>query len=128
MSIQQGPSFVANESIGAYLVVAVPATSTSNAIRCELADTSTSMPLGIIQDAVSTEGSANVVTMGVARATAGASVSAGALLTWNTSGQVIETAATASTITARAIGLALQAGSANQVILVMVSPQYIPNI
>lgn len=128
MSIQQGPSFVANESIGAYLVVAVPATSTSQAIRCELADTSTSMPLGIIQDNVSTEGSANVVTSGVARATAGASVSAGSVLTWNTSGQVIEAAASSATITARVIGIALQNGSANQIILVNVAPQYIPNI
>lgn len=128
MSIQQGPSFVANESIGAYLVVAVPATSTSNAIRCELADTSTSMPIGVIQDNVSTDGSANVVTMGVARAMAGASVSAGSLLTWDTAGKVIETAATSATITTRAIGLALQNGSSGQIILINVIPQLIPNI
>lgn len=128
MSVLQGPSFVANESIGTYLVVATPATSTSDAIRMELADTSTSMPLGVIQDNVSTDGSAEVVTAGVARAIAGASVSAGALLTWNTSGQVIEAAASSATITARLIGQALHNGSANQVIKILVRPQIIPNI
>lgn len=128
MSIEQGPSFIANENIGAFLVVAVPATSTSIGIRCELADTSTAIPLGIIQDSVSAEGAADVRTSGVGRAICGASVSSGAILTWDTAGKVVETGATSATITARCIGIALTPGSANSVIYVQIAPQYVPNI
>lgn len=126
---QNGPSLKANESISAYRVVAVNASTTVSDIRCELADTSTSMPLGIIQDNVSTDGSACVVMGGVARAQCGASVSSGALLTWQAdTGKVIEAAASSATITTRLIGISLHAGSTDSVILVNVAPQYVPNI
>lgn len=130
MSHQQGPSFRANESIGAYLVVAVNASTTTQELRCELADTSSSMPLGIIQDSVSTDGSANIITSGVARGQCSASISAGALLTWATgTGKLVEVAnnTTSATNIARTIGIALHAGSTDAVILVHVNPTYIQN-
>lgn len=126
MSINGEISFRANESIGAFLCVAVNASTSAQEIRMELADTSTSMPLGIIQDAVSTNGSAEVVQLGVARGQCGASVSAGAILTWQTAtGKVIEIANNTTTSMDRSIGIALHQGSTDSVIKVMVNPDYI---
>ena len=118
-------SFRAAESIGANLVVAVNATGEN---QCQLADTSTSMPLGVIQDAVSTNGAANVVIFGVTRAQAGASVSSGAQLTWQTAtGKVIEVTNNTTTAIDRVIGIAIQSGSTNSTIKILVNPSYFDN-
>ena len=128
MSIVQGPSFRANESIPAFVTVAINASTTLAELRCEVADTSTSLPIGIIQDNVSTDGSANVVTTGLARMLLATTTAAGDLLTWQTAtGQGMPVANT-STITARLIGIALAPGTNGSIIPVLVNPQYIPNI
>lgn len=119
-------TFRANESIGAYLCVAANASSTSQFL-CELADTSTSVPLGIIQDAVSTDGAANVSILGVCRAQCGASVSSGARITWQTAtGKIVEGAFNTTTgYSPHNLGVALQAGSTDAVIKVLLNPNYI---
>jgi len=122
MSIIAGPSFRANESIGAFLVVAMNLSSTAQEFRVELADTSTSLIVGVIQDDVSTDGSAEVVTFGMARAQCGASVSIG-LLAWQTATGKVVNFAIAGTTTGRLIGTALQAGSTDSVIKILVNPQ-----
>jgi hypothetical protein len=128
MSIIQGPSFRANESIPAFVTVAVNASSTTDNLRCEVADTSASLPVGIIQDNVSTDGSANVVTTGLARMLVATTTAAGNLLTWQTAtGQGMPIVDT-STITARLIAIALAPGTNGSIIPVLVNPQYIPNI
>lgn len=126
MSIDQGPSFRANESIGAYVVVAINGSSTAAEFRCELADTSTSIGIGVIQDNVSTDGSANVVSGGLSRAQCGASVSAGASLTWQTAtGKVIEHNPATTTTIDRFIGVSLSPGSTDSVIMILVNPSYL---
>lgn len=128
MSIVPGPSFRANESIGAFLVVALNPSTTAEEFRIELADTSTSAIIGVIQDNVSTDGSAEVVTFGMARAQCGASVSIG-LISWQTAtGKIINIALSGTTITTRLIGTALQPGSTDSVIKIIVNPQLIPNL
>jgi hypothetical protein len=128
MSINQGPSFKANESISAFVAVAVNASSTANDLRVELADTSTCIVIGIIQDNVSTDGSAEVVTLGRARALLATTTAAGDLMTWQTAtGQLMPVAST-STITARLVATALCAGTAGSIIPVLVNPSFIPNI
>jgi len=122
-------SFRSNESVAAFRVVSVGTLSTAQSTLIELAETSTAIGIGIIQDAVSSAGAANVITLGESRASCGASVSAGSILTWQTAtGQVIEAIASASSVTARLIGQALFAGSTNSVIKIIVNPQLIPNI
>lgn len=122
MSIDQGHSFIAIESIGAYRVVAVNANSVNYSIQMELADTSTSVAVGIIQDDVSTNGTADVATAGLARAICGASVSAGAILTWQTAtGRVIEVANNTTTAYSKTIGIALYPGDTNSIIQVDVN-------
>lgn len=128
MSIEQGPSLRANESISAFVAVAVNASSTVNDLRCELADTSTSIVIGIIQDNVSTDGSADVRTSGVGRALLATTTVAGDLMTWQTAtGQLMPVIPT-GTITARLIAIALCAGTNGSIIPVLVAPQTIPNI
>lgn len=122
MSIQQGPSFKANESISAYTVVALNASSNGDNLLVELADTNTSIAVGIIQDDVSTNGSADIVTIGQARGMCGASVTVG-LVTWQTAtGKVINTTNNTYTTVAPVIGTALEAGSTNAVIKIIVNP------
>lgn len=128
MSIEQGPSFRANESIAAFVVVGVNASTTFSDIRVELADTSTVIPIGVIQDAVSPEGSADVRLFGLGRLLLATTTAAGDLLTWQTAtGQGMPVTA-ASTITARVIGTALTAGTNGSIIPVIINPQLIPNI
>lgn len=128
MSIEQGPGMRANESIPAYVVVASNASTTFSDIRVEVADTSTSIPLGVIQDAASTDGAADVRTMGVGRLLLATTTAAGDLLTWQTgTGQGMPVVA-ANSITARLIGVALVPGTNGSIIPVLINPQYIPNI
>lgn len=131
MSIQQGPSFRAYESLTAYTVVGCPLSTTAStldAIYVETADTSTAIPYGIIQDNCSTDGSANVVTFGLARLLVATTTVAGDLLTWQTAtGQGMPVVATGS-ITVRLIGTALAPGTNGSIIPVLVNPQLIPNI
>lgn len=128
MSIQQGPGMRANETIPAFVVVAMNASTTFAEIRCEIADTSTSIPLGIIQDLAQPEGAADVVTFGLARLLLATTTAAGDLLTWQTAtGQGMPVVA-ANSITARLIGTALVPGTNGSIIPVLVNPQLIPNI
>ncbi len=128
MSIEQGPSFRSNESIPAFVVVALNASSSAQEIRVEIADTSTSIAIGISQDASSTDGSADVRTHGRAYGLLATTTAVGDLLTWQTAtGQLMPVIA-ANTITVRLIGVALVAGTSGSVVPVYVNPQYIPNI
>lgn len=127
MRQEDGPSFRANESVGAFLVVAFNPSSTADKFRCELADTSTSLQIGISQHAASTDGAIDIISVGFTRAQCGASVSAGAILTWQTAtGKVIE-AGTQNTATAiiRTVGISLKAGSTDSVIQIFALPTYV---
>lgn len=127
MSIVPGPSFVANASIPAFTVVGLSTDTTSEKFRMILAITDTTIPIGVIQDNASSDTSHEVVTFGMARAICGASVSIG-LITWQTAtGKVINISLSA-TQTVRSIGTALQPGSNNAVIKILVNPQLLPNI
>lgn len=128
MSIEQGPSFRSNESIAAFVTVAVNASTTLAELRVEVADTSTSIPVGISQDASSPEGSADVRTFGFGRMLLATTTAAGDILTWQTAtGQGMPVVA-ANSITVRTIAVALAPGTAGSIIPVLISPQYIPNI
>jgi len=127
MSIEQGPSFRANESIPAYVIVAANASGTLSDLRCEIADTSTSVPVGIIQDAVSTDGSADVRTDGVARLLLATTTAVGDRLMWQTAtGQGMPVAA--GTITVSFFAVALAAGTNGSIIPVQIRPNLLPNI
>lgn len=116
-------SFRASQSIGAFLVAAVSATTT--AFNCELADTATSAPVGITQDAVSTGGSVQVVTLGRTLGICAASISAGALLSWETAtGELVAVTNNTSTTLNKTIGIALQSGSSASAIEIFVNPYY----
>lgn len=131
MSIEQGPSFVAYESLSAYTVVGCPLSTTASTVQTiyvETADTSTSIPYGVIQDNASTGGSADVRTFGVGRLLVATTTVAGDLLTWQTAtGQGMPVVATGS-ITVRLIGTAITPGTNGSVILALINPQLIPNI
>lgn len=128
MSIEQGPSFRANESIPAYVVVAVNVSSTSRDLRVEIADTSLSFGIGIIQDVVSPEGSADVRTSGVARGLLATNTAAGNLLTWQTATGQLMVVAESATVTVQAIARALCDGSTGSIIPVLISQQWITNL
>lgn len=122
-------SFRATQSIGVFLVVSVPATT--SAFNCELADTATSRPLGIIQDNASTNTAADVVVLGRSLALASASISAGALLSWVTAtAQVVAVTNTSfgAALIRPTIGIALQAGTAASHIEIFVNPNYNTNM
>ena len=93
MSDSLHKSMIANESIPAYTVVAINASATADGHRCELADTSTSVIIGIAQDDYSTNDSADIIVGGISRAKCSASVSAGSVLAFATAtGEVVEVA------------------------------------
>lgn len=127
MSIQQGPGFRANETIPAFVCVATNASSTTQELRVEIADTSTSRGIGIIQDIAQPEGSADVITFGLARGLAATTTAAGALLTWQTATGQVMPISDAATITVFAIGTALAPGTNGSVIPILVNPQHITN-
>lgn len=128
MSIVQGPSFRANESIPAYVVVAFNASTTAAEYRCEIADTSTSRGFGIIQDRVSTDGSANIVTSGYALGLLCTTTAAGDLLTWQTATGQLMVLSEAATVTVQAIGRAICGGTSGSIVPVLVAPQWITNL
>lgn len=112
-------------SIAAYRIVA--AGTGKNVAR--LADTSTCFLIGVSANDISATGQAlSVVLNGTAKCMCGASVSSGALLSFQTdTGKCIEALASAynhttTTIIPRTIGVALQAGSTNSVIEILVNP------
>lgn len=114
-----------NASIPAYRIVAVGAGKDV----VDLAKTSTAMLVGVSANNISATGQAvSVILNGTARCQCGASVSAGALLSFQTdTGMCIEALAaaynhTTTTIIPRTIGVALQAGSTNSVIEILVQP------
>jgi hypothetical protein len=91
-------------------------------------DTSTSNILGVIQDNVSTDGAAVVASVGRVRASCILSVSAGGLVTPDTAtGQIKEHGLVAASIAVQVIGIALQNGSTNSVIDIMMIPNLIVN-
>ena len=121
MAQLQGLSFRANESITAYTVVAANASSTSNNLRVEIADTSTSLAIGIAQEVASTDGAVFVAKPGeIGRGLLATTTAMGQMLTWQTAtGQLMPIDETA-TITARTIGIAYAPGTAASIIPVMV--------
>lgn len=131
MSIEQGPSFFAYESLTAFTVVGCPLSTTAstlNQIYVETCDTSTSIPYGVVQDVASTNGSADVRTFGLARILVATTTVAGDLLTWQTAtGQGMPVVA-ANSITVRLIGTALAPGTDGSIIPILVNPQLIPNL
>lgn len=78
--------------------------------------------IGILQDKPSAQGAvATLVTQGVTKASAGAAITAGALVMTDANGQVITAATAGSTI----IGWALEsAGGANELVTIMLQPAY----
>lgn len=114
-------SYRATQSIGVHLVAAIAATTTS--FEVELADTSTSQPVGITQDVSSTNSSVNITSFGRSKAVAGASVSAGSILGWQTAtGKVVAITNNTSTSLIPSIGKALQSGSSDSTIDILVLP------
>lgn len=128
MSDGHGLSWRANESIPAYVVVAVNASTTTRALRVEVADTMTSLPIGFAQDSASPDGSVEIVSSGYCRAKCANSVSAGSLLSYETAtGEVVEVDR-AATITVQTVGWAVHAGSSNSVILVYANINHVNNL
>lgn len=108
-------SLRAAASVSAYRVCS-PDTALSDAfVRAIQFPTLTSLILGISQDVASTDGALPIISVGYAKAAAGASVSAGAILIpVTTTGYVIEGTATYDTGTTavpRHVGMALQNAS-----------------
>jgi hypothetical protein len=119
MSANFGPSYKAVASIPSYRFVEVDATSAKNAFVIKLVATTTTTPLGISQDTMLTNGSAEIAQAGQARLQAGASVTAGDLLgPQSATGKGITyTEGTTTAMVAR--WKALHAGSTNSVIKVV---------
>ena len=112
-------SFKAAQTLSAYRVVRLSAANTVN-----LSDTVTSGVLGVTtQDAAGTDAAAAVCVSGTAKIQCAASISAGAIVTFQsntTSGLIMEVGAsvlnTTTTQLPFAVGRALTAGSTNSVI------------
>ncbi len=114
-------SYRATQSIGAFLVVAVAATTT--AFNVELADTATSAQVGISQDSASTNGAISILELGRGKAICGASVSAGAILSWQTAtGKVVAVTNNTFTTFNPVIGRALESGTLDSRINILVNP------
>lgn len=120
-------SFVANSSIPAYVCVTRAATTT---LAVSPWNTVTAFILGVSANAASTGDSVQVVIAGSAKVICQASVSAGALcgpgtvtanITGGGPGAILErTGSFTSTIAYRHLGIALEAGSTNSVIEVLI--------
>ncbi len=128
MSIESGPSFRANETIPAFVVVAYNASSTASDFRCEIADTSASAGFGIIQDIAQPEGTADVRTSGYGRGLLATTTAAGDLMTWQTATGQLMPIAVASTVTVMAIGRAVCPGTAGSIIPIQIVPNWITNL
>ena len=106
-------SFEANATLSANRIVSLAGNHSVG-----LCNTSTARPFGLIEDQVNPSVGAAVLIKGVGRVVCFASVSAGSLLApaSDGSGMVVERATT----TAHTVGYALEAGSTNSVINIMV--------
>lgn len=116
--------YSASGSCPAYRVVA-PHTSDQTGQVCV---TDTSVILGIsMNDCSATNQAWRVRVAGTAKATCGASVSSGAILTFQTdTGKVVEGTKSYDTTTTgllRIVGVAIEKGSTNNVIEILVMPQ-----
>lgn len=126
---QDGPNITLQAASGsspAYRVVA-PGTTSSQA---QVWVTATTLMIGISQKDASATGEAwNVRIYGTSKATCGASVSSGSILTAQTdTGKVIagtKTYDTGTTAIPRTIGVALEKGDTNSVIQVLIMPNNI---
>jgi hypothetical protein len=120
-------SFKAGDTISAMRIVRLSAANT-----VDLAVTATSMGFGITAQYADSGAAIAVTILGSAKVVCGASVSAGAFVTWQTdTGLAVEATHlnnTASSVIPNAIGLALEAGSTNGVIEVLVAPNFINKV
>ena len=107
----------ATASISAYSIVQVDTT----AQKCSMPTTITSNVVGISQDLAVTNGAVAICINGTSKVVAGASVTAGDPVGAQTAGT--GKAVTVSTTTTAGIGIALQSGSTNSVIEVIVQPR-----
>lgn len=114
-------SFRAAATLSAYRVVSPDTAGSESHVRLIQIPTQTSLILGISQASATTDLAVDVVGLGYSKVAAGASVSAGAILTFVTStGYVIEGTAqydTTTTAVPRQIGIALGTGIATDAIL-----------
>lgn len=120
-------SFKAGDTLSAQRIVRLSAANT-----VDLAVTATSMGFGITSDGADSGAAIQVTILGTAKVACGASVSAGAFVTWQTdTGLAVEATHlnnTAASVIPNAIGLALEAGSTNGVIEVLISPNFINKV
>jgi len=119
MSANFGPSFRAVASIPSYRFVGIDATSAKGGFVIALVDTITTNPIGISQDTMITDGSADVAQTGQARIQAGASVTAGDLVGPQTATGKGVTFAVGTTTSMNARWIALHAGSTDAIIKVV---------
>ena len=115
-------SFLAGDTITAYQIVTLSAANTVVPWA-----TATSVILGVSADYADSGAAANIIIGGTAKVVCGASVSMGSIVTAQTdTGFGIEAISLAPTITSlvvpHTLGQALQAGSTNSVIEVIVRP------
>ena len=108
-------SFKAAATLSAYTVVKVSADNTVAAY-----DTTTAQAVGITQQGSQggTSSSVMVAVLGCCKVTAGAAISAGAIVMANNAGQAI----TRDTTTAKALGIALDAGETNSTVEILLTP------
>lgn len=115
-------SFKANETIPAYAIVHLLTDST-----IEVWDTVTSKVIGVSRDLTQPGAAAAVVIGGTARVLCNASISAGAIVgpTNTNTGSIVERGATNTSTSdfARILGIALENGSTNAVVEVLIQPQ-----
>lgn len=113
-------SFTCQDTMTAFRVVVMDSTTAGRINRFA---TASSIVIGVSADSAETGGSVPVVIYGTARVSCAASVSAGSIVGPSTdgAGQIVERsrAATAGTVK---IGVALQSGSANSIIEVLLQP------
>jgi len=119
-------SFIANQSITAYTVVTRAATSTYSVAPW---NTATAMVIGVAQNNGSTGDAIEVAIAGTSKVYCAASVSAGSIVGPNTAtanltggiGSIVERVGSfTSTIAYKQIGVALEAGSTNSIIEVLI--------
>jgi len=118
VSNQITKSFIANESIPAYVIVSLLTNGT-----VEVWDTLTSNQIGASRDAASTGQSIEIVIGGTCKLLAAASVSAGSVVgpaTASTAGYVLERSVNASTTT-KTFGVALDNADTNSVCEVLIN-------
>jgi hypothetical protein len=120
-------TFQASGSVGAYRVVS-PATAALGQRRCQLWTTNTMHIIGVSQENASTNGSVPVSTRtgDIIRCICDLSVSVGALVgPGTTTGGIVERAlaATAAVWAVPRLGIALESGSTNSVINVLLNTE-----